>query len=150
VAAAGLRPRRCRGVCRRPRSPAGRVRTARTSARRRRRRVRPVGAPGEMAKVTRVGPGAYRVEHDGRLHLVYVAGPRGNTWAFWTGELFHDAGAAEHAAPDRHHGPRSLSSPMPATIIKVVGVPGMAFRRGDTLVVVEAMKMELPIAAEHD
>jgi biotin carboxyl carrier protein len=39
---------------------------------------------------------------------------------------------------------------MPATIIKVIAMPGMAFKRGDTLVVVEAMKMELPIAAEHD
>lgn len=105
-----------------------------------------------MATVTRVGPGTYRVEHDGRLEIVYVAGPRGSTWAFWNGELFHEAAppAAEQSAQDRSQGLRTLSSPMPATIIKVIAVPDMAFKRGDTLVVVEAMKMELPIAAEHD
>jgi len=105
-----------------------------------------------MATVTRIGPGTYRVEHDGRLEIVYVAGSRGSTWAFWNGELFHEAAAppAEHTGEDRPQGLRTLSSPMPATIIKVIAVPDMAFKRGDTLVVVEAMKMELPIAAEHD
>jgi biotin carboxyl carrier protein len=103
-----------------------------------------------MAKVRRLGPGAYRVEHDGRIEIVYVAGGRGDAWAFWNGELFHEAAAPEHSERGRPHGPRMLSSPMPATIIKVVGAPGIAFKRGDTLVVVEAMKMELPIAAEHD
>ena len=103
-----------------------------------------------MATVTRVGPGTYRVEHDGRLELVYVAGPRGSTWAFWNGEVFHDGAQAGRVEPDRPPGVRTLASPMPATIIKVIGVPGAAFKRGDTLIVVEAMKMELPIAAEHD
>jgi biotin carboxyl carrier protein len=104
-----------------------------------------------VAKVTRVGPGTYRVEHDGRQETVYVAGPRGSTWAHWNGEVFHETAPAEHAEQARPHaGPRMLSSPMPATIIKVMAEPGAAFKRGDTLVVVEAMKMELPIAAEHD
>jgi len=104
-----------------------------------------------MATVTRIGPGTYRVEHDGRREIVYVAGPRGSTWAFWNGELFHEAAAPpETAELDRPRGGRTLSSPMPATIIKVIAAPDMAFKRGDTLVVVEAMKMELPIAAEHD
>jgi 3-methylcrotonyl-CoA carboxylase alpha subunit len=95
----------------------------------------------------------YCVEHDGRRELVYVAGPRGSTWAFWNGEVFHEvAAAAEHAEPAAASGQRLklLASPMPATIIKVTATPGAAFKRGDTLVVVEAMKMELPIAAEHD
>ena len=103
-----------------------------------------------MAKVTRVGPGTYRVEHDGRLEIVYVAGPRGNTWAFWNGDVFHEAPTVEHAEQSRPQGTRMLASPMPATIIKVMAAPGAAFKRGETLVVVEAMKMELPIAAEHD
>jgi 3-methylcrotonyl-CoA carboxylase alpha subunit len=105
-----------------------------------------------MATVTRVGPGTYRVDHDGQIELVYVAGPAGSTWAFWNGELFHEAAppAAEPTGQDRPQRLRTLSSPMPATIIKVIAVPDMAFKRGETLVVVEAMKMELPIAAEHD
>ena len=103
-----------------------------------------------MAKVTRVGPGTYRVEHDGRQEIVYVAGPRGSTWAYCNGDVFHETAPVEHSEQARPQGPRMLSSPMPATIIKVMAEPGAAFKRGDTLVVVEAMKMELPIAAEHD
>jgi biotin carboxyl carrier protein len=103
-----------------------------------------------VAKVTRVGPGTYRVEHDGRQEIVHVAGPRGSTWAYWNGDVFHETAPVEQSEQTRPHGPRMLSSPMPATIIKVMAEPGAAFKRGDTLVVVEAMKMELPIAAEHD
>jgi len=103
-----------------------------------------------VAKVTRVGPGTYRVEHEGRQEIIYVAGPRGSTWAYWNGDVFHETAPVEHSEQARPQGPRMLSSPMPATIIKVMAEPGAAFKRGDTLVVVEAMKMELPIAAEHD
>jgi len=114
-----------------------------------------------MAPVTRVGPGVYRVEHGGRQHLVYVAGTGGHTSAFWNGEVFHESPApAEPQAASREPqaasrepalpGVRTLVSPMPATIVKVIAVPGTAFKRGETLIVVEAMKMELPISAEHD
>jgi 3-methylcrotonyl-CoA carboxylase alpha subunit len=39
---------------------------------------------------------------------------------------------------------------MPATVIKVLVAPGVAVRKGDTVVVLEAMKMELPIRATSD
>jgi 3-methylcrotonyl-CoA carboxylase alpha subunit len=39
---------------------------------------------------------------------------------------------------------------MPATVVKVLVAPGQAVRHGDTLVVLEAMKMELPIRAPGD
>lgn len=82
-----------------------------------------------------------------------MAGARGGTWAFWNGELFHEtapSASSEHSGQARPLGPRTLSSPMPATIIKVMAAPGSPVTRGDTLLVVEAMKMELPIAAEYD
>ena len=44
----------------------------------------------------------------------------------------------------------SLSAPMPATVVRVEVSPGTAVRRGDTLVILEAMKMELPIRASSD
>lgn len=47
-----------------------------------------------------------------------------------------------------HHS--SLTAPMPATVIKVNVVPGAAVKKGDTLIVLEAMKMELPIRAPAD
>jgi 3-methylcrotonyl-CoA carboxylase alpha subunit len=106
-----------------------------------------------MAPVTRVGPGIYRVDHGGRQQIVYVAGTPGRLWAFANGEVFREAEATPEA--DTHHRPvvhgvQMLTSPMPATIVKVFVAPGQAVRHGDTLVVVEAMKMELPIRAPGD
>jgi biotin carboxyl carrier protein len=111
-----------------------------------------------MARVTRLGPGVYRVnrsdeesgEH-GRHDIVYVAGARGDTWAFWNGRVFRPAPPADQPARTRMPGAvQALTSPMPATVVKVLAVPGQAVRSGDTLVIVEAMKMELPVRAPSD
>jgi 3-methylcrotonyl-CoA carboxylase alpha subunit len=45
---------------------------------------------------------------------------------------------------------KSLTAPMPATVIKVVVSPGDAVKKGDIVVVLEAMKMELPVRALGD
>ena len=39
---------------------------------------------------------------------------------------------------------------MPATVVKVLIKPGDRVARGDTVVVLEAMKMELPLRATGD
>jgi biotin carboxyl carrier protein len=39
---------------------------------------------------------------------------------------------------------------MPATVVKILVTAGQTVRHGDTLVVLEAMKMELPIRAPAD
>ena len=36
---------------------------------------------------------------------------------------------------------------MPATVLRIVAQPGAVVKRGDTLIILEAMKMELPIRA---
>jgi acetyl/propionyl-CoA carboxylase alpha subunit len=102
--------------------------------------------------VTRIGPGVYRVEIDGRAEIVYVAGPVDDRWLHWNGQVFrrpfHDARTVRHQ--HAHDGHQSLSSPMPATVRKVLVEPGAHVRKGDTLIVLEAMKMELPIRAGAD
>ena len=45
---------------------------------------------------------------------------------------------------------RDLTAPMPATVIKVQVKPGDAVKKGDIVVVLEAMKMELPLRALGD
>jgi len=47
-----------------------------------------------------------------------------------------------------HH--ESLTAPMPATVIRIHAKAGDAVRKGDVLVVLEAMKMELPVRAPAD
>jgi biotin carboxyl carrier protein len=39
---------------------------------------------------------------------------------------------------------------MPARVVKVLVAPGAAVRKGETVIVLEAMKMELPIRAPEN
>ena len=47
-------------------------------------------------------------------------------------------------------GPASVTSPLPGTITKVVAEEGQRVKRGDVLLVMEAMKMANDIVAESD
>ena len=47
-------------------------------------------------------------------------------------------------------GAEVVSSPMPGTIVNTVVSAGQAVKKGDVLVVLEAMKMENEIMAPHD
>jgi acetyl/propionyl-CoA carboxylase alpha subunit len=105
-------------------------------------------------RAVRIGDGVYRVEVAGRAEIVYVAGSPEDPWAFWNGLVFR--GTADLHSQGRHAATRSdtpqapLTAPMPATVLKVLVQPGATVRKGDTLVVLEAMKMELPIRAPAD
>ena len=103
--------------------------------------------------VTRIGDGVYHVEIEGRGEIVYVAGAAGDRWAFWNGQLFRGSSVEQPATSVRgfkHDGRHSLSAPMPATVIKVLVEPGAVVKKGDTLVILEAMKMELPLRSMAD
>jgi 3-methylcrotonyl-CoA carboxylase alpha subunit len=72
-------------------------------------------------------------------------------WVFINGEIYmFEVGQPAHrrGRSAGHHG--SLTAPMPATVRKVAVGPGDAVRRGDVLVVLEAMKMELPVRSPSD
>ncbi len=45
---------------------------------------------------------------------------------------------------------QTLTAPMPATVIKVLVAPGARVAKGETVILLEAMKMELPIRALGD
>jgi biotin carboxyl carrier protein len=47
-------------------------------------------------------------------------------------------------------GAQSIAAPMPATVVKLLVKAGDAVKKGDTLVILEAMKMELPLRADGD
>lgn len=101
--------------------------------------------------VTRIAAGVYRVEHDGRNEVVYVAGPPENRWAFWNGQVYlAETRDTETTARQRGQAELSLTAPMPATVVKVLVAPGSVVKNGDILVVLEAMKMELAIRAPAD
>jgi 3-methylcrotonyl-CoA carboxylase alpha subunit len=105
--------------------------------------------------ITPVRDGEYRVEHDDRQYIVYVA-ERGDTqWAFWNGHVFREERRREEsekapATATATPGPQRLTAPMPATVIKILVGNGQKVHKGDTVVLLEAMKMELPVRALAD
>jgi len=105
--------------------------------------------------VTPVRPGEYRVEHDDRQDIVYHAEHGDTQWAFWNGQVFREERRREEpektaTRPAATTGPQRLMAPMPATVIKVLVSKGQKVRKGDTVVLLEAMKMELPVRALAD
>ena len=109
-----------------------------------------------MATLTRIGDGVYRVDDDGRQTVVYVTGTAGDLWAFWNGEVYREHGEDDQSGKGGHHERRNdrgrydLTAPMPATVVKILVATGQAVKQGETLLVLEAMKMELPIRAPGD
>ena len=95
--------------------------------------------------VEALGNSRYRV--NGRL--AYATRDRDRAWVFLDGRTYvietesRDAADRVHATDDQV----ALSAPMPATVIAVRVAPGQDVAAGDLLVLLEAMKMEVPIKA---
>ena len=100
------------------------------------------------ARIT--GPGEIRLGPNGSI-VAWAAASGDVRWVFLNGSIYeleaHGAGRRRRRAASGHS---SLSAPMPATVIRVEVSAGGHVRRGDTLVILEAMKMELPIRADTD
>ena len=102
--------------------------------------------------VFQIGPGKFRVEVDGRNETVYVAGPAGRRWAFWNGRVYHEERSVEQPVVQSGRGAAAqhITAPMPATVLKLLVTTGTRVARGDIILIVEAMKMELPLRASAD
>jgi pyruvate carboxylase len=99
-------------------------------------------------KVTPIGVGLYRVDDGTRMWTVAVAGPPENRWVWVDGQVTRlDPPSTRSRGRAAHD---ELSAPMPATVVKVLVTKGATVKRGDTLLMLEAMKMELPIRAPRD
>jgi acetyl-CoA/propionyl-CoA carboxylase biotin carboxyl carrier protein len=80
-------------------------------------------------------------------HVVRVGG------AVWV--VDRDVGAVRYApaagdADSAGHGEASLEAPMPGTVVQLRVEPGTEVAAGETLLVLESMKMEISIAAPRD
>lgn len=73
------------------------------------------------------------------------------TWIFHEGRTYLATVEAEGASGRKStQGQGTLMAPMPATVIGVNVKPGDAVKAGDVLILLEAMKMELPLRAAGD
>jgi biotin carboxyl carrier protein len=81
--------------------------------------------------------------------IAYAVADRARTWVFIEGRTYviegdgRDGTARTHTTDDQ----MALSAPMPATVVAITVTPGQEVAVGDLLIMLEAMKMELPIRA---
>ncbi len=106
--------------------------------------VRPVRTTADYAE--------FEVRDGMRRKRVFVAGPANAREVFVDGQVFRfevtSADERKRKAAAGHAD--TMTAPMPGTVIKLLVTPGQQVRRGDTVLKLEAMKMELPIRAPHD
>ena len=99
--------------------------------------------------VRRAGPDELIVRDGERVERMFAAVAGDVAWIFHDGVTYRlDAPSSSARRGQTMHG--SLSSPMPATVVSVKVAPGDEVKGGQTLIVLEAMKMELPVRAPGD
>jgi biotin carboxyl carrier protein len=95
-----------------------------------------------------------RLELDvnGRLEVVWAERIQGVTWFHWRGQTHSqpDEGLRARAEKGASFGahPGKITAPMPGRVTKVQAKPGDNVSVGETLVVLEAMKMEYSLSAD--
>ena len=99
--------------------------------------------------VTPLGDGRYEIVSDAGRALAYGVRRGKDTWVFIDGETWI-IDASEPSGRASRPDEAALSAPMPATVVTINVSPGQAVKAGDTLVVLEAMKMELSVTAPRD
>ena len=102
-------------------------------------------------QINRLGDGRYQVVTGTRRHLAYAIRIGGDTWVFVDGRVHVvNTAATSGRSAARRDDEFALAAPMPATVAAVHVTPAQQVARGDVLITLEAMKMELAIKAPRD
>jgi len=107
------------------------------------------GAP--RIDVQQIGNGRCLVTSDGVTRLAFARATVEGVWVYLNGRVFVVDTRPEDEAPRaRRDDYAALGAPMPATVIAVNVAPGQQVAAGAIMILLEAMKMELPIVAPRD
>ena len=100
-----------------------------------------------MPEMRPLGAGWYLVVDGDKQWQVAVAGDGDATWVFVDGQVARLAATATGASRGRAktRGDGGVMAPMPATVVAINTSPGQPVKEGDTVIILEAMKMEMPI-----
>ncbi len=110
-----------------------------------------VDGGAERLAVAPVAPAEYQVDTGSRRTRAFVADTGSTREVFIDGRVFRFevTGANERRrASAAGHGDQS-TAPMPGTVVKLLVAAGQSVERGQVLLKLEAMKMEMPIRAGH-
>ena len=100
--------------------------------------------------VISLGNGRYQVTRGKTRQIAFAVGGR-ETWVFLDGHTYLVSDAAEGSKRrSRVDEEAALASPMPATVLAIHAAQGQRVERNQVVLVLEAMKMELPIRAPRD
>ena len=100
--------------------------------------------------VAPIGNGRFLVEAAGTRWLAYAIRQGSSVWVFLDGivtVIDDDRHGGRATASDDDTG---LTAPMPARVLEVTAEVGQQVAKGDVLVTLEAMKMEMPVRAPRD
>jgi len=108
-----------------------------------------IGEVEHQAALRQLGAGEYRLEVDGLAHRAWIAvrGDAihvhlgGRSWTVESVDELAETASAGGGAAD------TAEAPMPGTVVRVLVQAGDAVTRGQTLLVIESMKMETAIVA---
>lgn len=111
------------------------------------------GTPASAITTHYLGHGRmFLVEGDER-RLAWVVEDADRRWVYCDGEVTL-VEIEREAAPRRRGGGapghETLAAPMPATVVRILAPAGTAVQRGAVILLLEAMKMELPLRAPYD
>jgi 3-methylcrotonyl-CoA carboxylase alpha subunit len=102
-------------------------------------------------EIVPLGNGRYLVEQGSTTQLAYAVASGSQAWVFVDGRTFvvgsPTTGRTRASSTDDSD---ALAAPMPATVVRIDVRPGQTVSRDSLLVMLEAMKMELPIRAPRD
>jgi 3-methylcrotonyl-CoA carboxylase alpha subunit len=106
---------------------------------------------GAMTRVTRGQAAGELIVRDGeRVTQLFAVSDGKTVWVFERGSV-HEFPAVPDAARRRAAAPAgALTAPMPATVIAIKVAAGDTVKHGQVLLLLEAMKMELPVRAPGD
>ena len=104
----------------------------------------------EAIEVVPLGNGRYHVTHGSTAAIAFAVGRARHVGLPRRPRL--PVSDTADGAPRRSHGDEhgALAAPMPATVVAIKVAPGQRVERDEVVMVLEAMKMELPISAPRD
>jgi 3-methylcrotonyl-CoA carboxylase alpha subunit len=95
-------------------------------------------------------PGPFHLRNDGRLTPFHCVREGDDVHLFWDGVAYRLRLEREGARPAPRASSGALEAPMPGKVIAIRVKAGQAVRKGEELLVVEAMKMENALRAPRD
>jgi len=104
----------------------------------------PVPTAGAPVQTNDAGEEIYTVEVEGKSYTVTVANGGDVSAIAGAGSA---APAAGSAAPVAATGGSPVNAPLAGTVVKVLVKPGQAVAEGETIIILEAMKMETSVSA---